>query len=141
MSSLKVAPSDTELLNVWLNKKRVIDGADWDGCGHAASGPISKQEAFLRQRLSSVNSFPAIGCWDGKPFGYFEIYWAPEDAVGRHATHPGGYDRGLRMLVGEEDFRGAARVRVWLSALVHYCWLADPRTDHVLADPRVDQTR
>ena len=141
MSNLKVSPSDTELLNGWLNKERIIKGASWDGCGPGAAGPFANQEKFLRDRLASRNSFPAIGCWDGKPFGYFEIYWVPEDTVGRHAGHPFAYDRGLRVLVGEEEFRGPDRVRVWLSALVHYCWLSDPRTERVLADPRVDQEK
>jgi len=44
-------------------------------------------------------------------------------------------------LVGEEEFRGPSRVKIWLSALVHYCWLADNRTETVMMEPRVDNKR
>lgn len=141
MGHLRTAPSDTELLHRWMNNERIINGATWEGCGQAAAGPVANQEAFLKSRLASNHSFPAIGCWDGKPFGYFEIYWLPEDPLGTTIAHPGRYDRGLHMLVGEEEFRGPDRVRVWLSALVHYCWLADNRTETVVADPNVQQER
>ncbi|KAF2431677.1 hypothetical protein EJ08DRAFT_586852 [Tothia fuscella] len=124
---------DQDLLHKWMNIPRV--SAFWN-----EAGPPPHQEEFLKKALRSRHSFPAIGCWDGKPFGYFEIYWAREDVVGRY-TDVGHYDRGVHVLVGEEDFRGPARVRVWLSALVHYCWLADNRTETVVMEPRVDNDR
>lgn len=128
-------PSDLETLHRWMNIDRV--NAAW-----GVAGPHSVQEQFLRNRLSSRNSFPVLGCWDNRPFGYFEIYWVKEDPVARPL---GGYidnwDRGLHCLVGEEEFRGPHRVAIWLSALVHYCWLADMRTQTVLMEPRVDNER
>ena len=101
------------------------------------------QEALLRNGLNDKHSFPVIGCWDGKPFGYFEIYWAKEDQIGRFVTgrESTHYDRGIHVLVGEQEFRGAHRVRVWLSSLVHYCWLADNRTQRVVCEPRVDNEK
>ena len=44
-------------------------------------------------------------------------------------------------LVGEQEFRGPHRAKVWLSALVHYFWLADNRTDTVMLEPRVDNEK
>lgn len=128
--------SDVELLHRWMNDARV--SAFW-----GVQGPISVQEEFLRNSLSSRHSFPVIGCWDGRPFGYFEIYWAKEDQLGPHVDSgaAGDWDRGIHVLVGEQEFRGRDRVRVWLSALVHYCWLADQRTNRVLAEPRVDNPK
>ena len=98
------------------------------------------QKEFLKASLSSRHSFPAIGCWDGKPFGYFEIYWVKEDKLGPYVDGGGAgdWDRGIHVLVGEQEYRGSLRVKVWLSALVHYCWLADQRTNRVLAEPRID---
>ncbi|RAH70629.1 GNAT family N-acetyltransferase [Aspergillus aculeatinus CBS 121060] len=128
-------PSDVELLHKWMNEPRV--NVAW-----GEAGPVSHQEEFLRNNLRSRHSFPVIGCWDGKPFGYFEIYWVKEDRLGSLA--PGGvdnYDRGLHVLVGEQEFRGPHRVAVWLSALVHYCFLADPRTQTVMLEPRVDNEK
>jgi hypothetical protein len=127
--------SDLEILHKWMNNERV--NATW-----GVAGPQSRQERFLRDSLTSRNSFPIIGCWDNKPFGYFEIYWVKEDPIGRHL--PGdvnNWDRGLHCLVGEEEFRGPKRVAIWLSALVHYCWMADMRTQTVIMEPRVGNER
>jgi hypothetical protein len=103
---------------------------------------LSTQKKFLEDGLESRHSFPVFGCFDGKPFGYFEIYWVKEDKLGRLlGGDVGNYTRGLHALVGEKEFRGPHRVHVWLSALVHYCWLADPRTETVMLEPRVDNTK
>lgn len=136
IANMTITPSDTDLLHSWMNDPRV--NAMW-----GEAGPRSKQEAFLRTALNSKHSFPVIGCWDGKPFGYFEIYWVKEDPLGRQlSSHDyGNWDRGIHALVGEQEFRGPHRVSVWLSALVHHCWLADPRTERVMLEPRVDNKK
>ena len=136
MGNLTIRPCDSELLHNWMNQPRV--SAAW-GC----QGGIEVQETLLRNGLNDRHSFPVIGCWDGKPFGYFEIYWAKEDQIGRFVTgrESTHYDRGIHVLVGEQEFRGAHRVRVWLSSLVHYCWLADNRTQRVVCEPRVDNEK
>jgi len=103
---------------------------------------VEQQQAFLEAALLNKHSFPVIGCFDGKPFGYFEIYWVTEDRLGAYAGgNVGDFDRGIKCLVGEQEFRGSSRVKVWLSALVHYCWLADARTQTVMLEPRVDNER
>ncbi|KAI9714374.1 MAG: hypothetical protein M1820_000335 [Bogoriella megaspora] len=127
--------SDIDLLHKWMNEPRV--NHSW-----GEAGPKSHQEEFLRAGLRSKHSFPVIGCWDGKPFGYFEIYWVKED---RLAQLLGGevhdWDRGLHCLVGEQEFRGLHRVKIWISSLVHWCWLTDYRTSNVVMEPRVDNER
>lgn len=130
------SPTDLELLHKWMNEPRV--SAFW-----GVQGSASVQEEFLRASLSSRHSFPAIGCWDGKPFGYFEIYWVKEDRLGAlvDSGAAGDWDRGIHVLIGEQEFRGKDRVKVWLSALIHYCWLADQRTNRVLAEPRIDNPK
>ncbi|OJJ47763.1 hypothetical protein ASPZODRAFT_1773713 [Penicilliopsis zonata CBS 506.65] len=133
------ASSDLEILHRWMNDPRV--SAAW-----GVQGPLQTQETFLRDNLSSKHSFPVFGCWDGKPFGYFEIYWVKEDPLGSllsgNSTSPvDNYDRGIHLLVGEQEFRGPHRVAIWLSALVHYCWLADLRTQTVMLEPRVDNAK
>lgn len=136
LSNMNIHPCDTDLLHTWMNDPRV--SAFW-----GVSGPPEVQEEFLAQGLNAKHSFPVIGCWDGKPFGYFEIYWVKEDPLGRHLTgqDSSDYDRGFHALVGEQEFRGQHRVKIWASALVHYCWLADPRTEKVLMEPRVDNEK
>ncbi|KAI9737585.1 MAG: hypothetical protein M1818_005589 [Claussenomyces sp. TS43310] len=128
--------SDVQLLHKWMNVPRV---AKFWGC----SGPISTQEAFLKTNLESRNSFPAIGYWDGKPFGYFEIYWVKEDILGKHLGkgEVGDWDRGIHVLIGEEEYRGKHRIGPWISSLVHWLLLSDYRTDAVVLEPRIDNTR
>ena len=135
LSSLAGGSSDTELLNKWMNDSRV--NAAW-GC----AGPIQTQQKFLEDALKSRHSFPVFGCWDGKPFGYFEVYWVKEDRLGALlGGEVGNHTRGLHALVGEQEFRGVHRVMIWLSALVHYCWLAEPKTETVMMEPRVDNQK
>ena len=136
MTAITTTPSDLDLLVDWMNQPRV--SAMW-GC----QGPKEKQEEFLKARLDDKHSFPIIGTWNGKPFGYFEIYWVKEDKLGRYVTgrESSHYDRGIHALVGEQSLRGAHRAKIWISALVHYCWLADFRTQRVLLEPRVDNEK
>jgi hypothetical protein len=61
--------------------------------------------------------------------------------LARYVPNIGDYDRGFHCLVGEQEFRGEHRVKVWLSALVHYLWLADNRTETVMLEPRVDNDK
>lgn len=127
-------PTDLEILHKWMNDPRV--NAAW-----GEAGPISHQQEFLRHNLTSRHSFPVFGCWDGKPFGYFEIYWVKEDRLGPLLGGVDNYDRGIHLLVGEQEYRGSHRVAIWLSSLVHYAWLADSRTQTVMLEPRVDNEK
>ncbi|KAI1506390.1 acyl-CoA N-acyltransferase [Biscogniauxia marginata] len=120
--------ADTALLQMWLSNPRVQ--AFW-GAYHPD---------FLSDALKSRHSFPAIGMWDGVPFGYFELYWVKEDPLGqRMGNDAQDFDRGLHVLVGEEWARG--KVNYWLTSLVHWCWQADYRTMNICLEPRVDNTR
>lgn len=136
IANMTINPNDTDLLHTWMNDPRV-------DALFGMAGPRSVQEKMLRDALNTKHSFPVIGCWDGKPFGYFELYWVKEDRLGRYlSSHDyGNWDRGFHALVGEQEFRGPHRVKVWMSALVHFCWLADPRTERVMLEPRVDNTK
>jgi RimJ/RimL family protein N-acetyltransferase len=128
--------TDLQLLHKWMNDKRV---ANFWGC----AGPIEGQEKFLKGSLESKHSFPAIGCWDGKPFGYFEIYWVKEDILGKHlnAGEAKDWDRGVHVLVGESEFRGKHRLSRWISALIHWALMVDYRTECLVLEPRVDNER
>ncbi|KAI2739168.1 hypothetical protein DTO013F2_9443 [Penicillium roqueforti] len=79
----------------------------------------NNEEEFLRAHLRSRHSFPAIGCWDGKPFGYFQIYWVKESRLGTRGEEVDNYDRGI----------------------LHYCWLADIRTRAVMLELKMDREK
>jgi N5-hydroxyornithine acetyltransferase len=132
--SLSLEESDVDLLHKWMNEPRV--SYFW-----GEQGPTAHQEAFLKTALHSKHSIPLIGMWDGKPFGYFEIYWVKEDNLGKLLGDVGNYDRGIHCLIGEQEYRGPHRVKMWLSSLVHYCWMADLRTEVVMMEPRVDNEK
>ena len=136
VGNMSFAPCDIDLLHKWMNDPRV--SAAW-----GVTGPIETQQSFLKSSLQNKHSYPVIGCWDGKPFGFFEIYWVKEDQLGRYINSDDldDWDRGFHALVGEQEFRGKERVKVWLSALVHCCWLADSRTKRVLLEPRADNEK
>lgn len=128
--------TDLQLVHKWMNVPRV---SKFWGC----DGPISTQESFLKTSLESRHSFPVIGCWDGKPFGFFEIYWVKEDILGKllGGNEAQDYDRGVHVLVGEEEFRGKHRVRAWLSSLIHWALQTDYRTNNFVLEPRIDNVR
>jgi hypothetical protein len=127
--------TDLQLLNKWMNIPRV--SKFW-----GVQGPQSIQEKFLQGNLTSKHSFPAIGLWDGKPFGYFEIYWVKEDILGKHlGDGASDYDRGVHVLVGEEEFRGIHRVKAWITSFAHWAFIQDYRTNAVVLEPRVDNEK
>jgi RimJ/RimL family protein N-acetyltransferase len=116
-----------------MNEPRVA--AFWE-----LSGSREEHAAYLERLRTDAHILPLIGRFDGEPFGYFEAYWAKEDRIAPFYD-AGDYDRGLHMLVGEARFRGPERVAAWLSSLAHYLFLDDPRTEHVVSEPRADNAR
>lgn len=79
MLSFRIADpvSDAERFTRWMNDPRVE--YFWE-----QSGSLEVQTAYLERQLTGKHAFPLIGCFDDRPFSYFEIYWAAEDRIGRH---------------------------------------------------------
>jgi len=88
--------TDVDLLHKWMNNPRV--DKFW-----GESGEWAKQEKFLKRNLNSKHSVPLIGCWDGRPFGYFEVYWVKEDVLGRLLGDASNYDRGKPSLLWPDN--------------------------------------
>jgi acetyl CoA:N6-hydroxylysine acetyl transferase len=124
---------DAERFTRWMNDPRIE--FFWE-----QSGPLDVQTAYLERQLTGRHAFPLIGCFDDRPFGYFEIYWAAEDRIGRHYPWQ-AFDRGLHLLVGEQEWRGAHFVRSWLRGLSHYLLLDQPATQRLVLEPRADNQR
>lgn len=117
----------------WMNDPRV--SRIWE-----LAGPEASLAQYLENIGRDPHTLPLIGEWDAEPFGYFELYWAKEDRIAPFYA-AGDYDRGVHVLVGEQRFRGPQRVAAWLCALAHYAFLDDPRTQHVVAEPRADNAK
>ncbi|ANY88542.1 MULTISPECIES: GNAT family N-acetyltransferase [Pseudomonas] len=121
---------DLERFNRWQNDPRVMQFWQEDGT-------LEQHRQYLAKLEADPHTLTLIGCFDDQPFAYFEAYWAKEDRIA--PFYPvDDYDRGVHMLVGEQAHRGPHKVASWLSALVHYLFLDDPRTQRVVAEPRAD---
>ncbi|MBG4272879.1 GNAT family N-acetyltransferase [Pseudomonas aeruginosa] len=124
---------DLERFHRWQNSPRVAEFWQEDGS-------LEQHRERLRQLEADPHALGLIGCFDDEPFAYFEAYWAKEDRIAPFYAAE-DYDRGIHMLVGEEAHRGPHKVACWLSALVHYLFLDDPRSQRVVAEPRADNAR
>lgn len=111
----------------WMNDPRVA--AIWED-----DGTLDQHRAFIDNRLADPRTLPLIGTFGGVPFGYFELYWAKEDRLGPHYEAE-SHDRGWHVAIGEDAFRGKAFVSAWLPSLMHYMFLADPRTNRIVGEP------
>lgn len=121
---------DLERFNRWQNSPRVASFWQEDGS-------LEQHRHYLSKLEADPHTITLIGCFDDQPFAYFEAYWAKEDRIAPF-YEAGDYDRGIHMLVGEDHHRGPHKVASWLSALVHYLFLDDPRTQRIVAEPRAD---
>lgn len=133
--SLRTVEIDVDLarFNRWQNSPRVA--SFWQ-----ESGSLQQHREYLDKLEADPHTLTLIGCFDDEPFAYFEAYWAKEDRIAPFYD-AADYDRGIHMLVGEEHHRGPHKVASWLSALVHYVFLDDPRTQRVVAEPRADNAK
>lgn len=130
----RLAPeAHLERFHAWMNAPRVA--AFWE-----LAGTLEDHATYVRKILENSAVEPLIAYFGSDPFAYFEAYWAQRDRIAPYydvAEH----DRGIHMLVGEERYRGAARVQAWLLGLVHYLFLSDPRTERVVSEPRADNAK
>ena len=138
-------------LGVWISLRTVDIERDlarfsrWQNSARVASfwqeeGSLEQHREYLDTLEADPHTLTLIGCFDDQPFAYFEAYWAKEDRIAPFYAAD-DYDRGIHMLVGEEDHRGPHKVASWLTALVHYLLLDDPRTQRVVAEPRADNAK
>lgn len=122
------------LFHRWHNQERVNKG--W-----GERGSLEKHRAYVTEVTNDPAVLPVIMSWNGEPMGYAEITYLKENHVAPYVPGgPGEWDRGLHVLVGEEKFRGAKRAVLWHGALIHYCFLVDPRTENVVGEPKADNS-
>ncbi len=109
---------DLDLFHQWMNQRRIAP--IWE-----LGLPKPELAEYLVQRHQDPHIFPVFGYFDDDPFGYFELYWTPEDRLGPY-YEAGDFDRGVHLLVGNIRY------------LAHYLLLNDPRTMQVVGEPRAD---
>lgn len=124
---------DTERFHRWMNSERVA--RFW-----GLRGTREEHAAYLEAQCADAHVHPLIGCFDDRPFAYFEVYWAKEDRIAPfYDAHD--FDRGLHLLVGERDAHGPGKLHAWFNGVLHYMFLDDPRTQRIVGEPRIDNTR
>jgi acetyl CoA:N6-hydroxylysine acetyl transferase len=122
-----------QLFSDWQNNPRVA--AFWD-----QTGTLEAHTAYLHALQKDPKTWPLIACIDHEPFAYFEVYWAKEDSIAPYFDVQ-DFDRGIHMLVGNEQHRGPHKVQAWLDALCHFIFLNDARTARIVSEPRADNQR
>lgn len=133
-SLLRFDPArDMDRFCAWMNDPVVAQF--WE-----QAWPREQLEEYIAQKFADPHVIPAIGYFDERAFGYFEIYWAKEDRLGPHYAAD-DFDRGFHMAVGDAEVRHRGWGRQWFLSMAHYLFLDDPRTQRLVGEPRVDQSR
>ncbi len=103
-------------------------------------GSLEQHTAYLEAQCADAHVHPLIGCFDDRPFAYFEIYWAKEDRIAPfYDAHD--FDRGLHLLVGECGAHSTGKLNAWFNAVLHDMFIDDPRTQRIVGEPRIDNAR
>ncbi len=124
---------DLELFHQWMNQPRVAEFWEMDQSR-------DKLRNYIHSLLQDKRTWPVIGCFNGEPFGYIEIYWAMEDRIAPYYDcQP--WDRGFHVLVGNTDYLGKRYSLSWSKSMTHFLFLDDPRTNCLVGEPRADNQR
>ena len=122
--------TDLKLFHGWMNQPRIANFWELD------KSPEELKD-YLVKLQQDPHQYPIIAEIDGEAFGYFELYWAKEDRLGPY-YEADDYDRGIHLLIGNENYLGTRFWQVWGRYLAQYCFLENSRTQAVVGEPRVD---
>ncbi|KAJ5358332.1 uncharacterized protein N7496_010745 [Penicillium cataractarum] len=126
--------NDLKLLHRWMNQSPTHTS-------FIQSGSLEVQRENLKTCMSSKSSFPVLAYWGSTPVGFLEIFWVLEDRHGRLRGKVEDWDRGFRFFIGNDGFNSLDDLALFLSSVVHYCWLCDQRTSSVLVEVRAENER
>lgn len=128
-----ITMQDLSTFHRWQNDPRVAEFFE-------ESGSIDAHRAYLARLIADPHILPVIGSLNDRDFAYFELYWARENRLGAQYD-AGPWDRGWHVLIGEEDIRGADYVTAWMPSLMHYMFLAEPRTQSIMGEPKASHVK
>ncbi|KAH7166580.1 acyl-CoA N-acyltransferase [Dactylonectria macrodidyma] len=129
-------PVHFEAYKRWQNSDRV--NASWQ-----ERGPDEHHRKYLAEQLADPHTMSCVFQWDGQLAGYTELGWVKEDNAACFFSSNcnivvGEHDQNSHIIVGEERFRGGKRYQAVATSIKHCCFLRDPRTRQVIAEPRFD---
>ncbi|MGW8374597.1 GNAT family N-acetyltransferase [Streptomyces sp. ODS28] len=133
--SLRSVDPSADVLRVhsWTNDPEVAAF-----CGLAR--PAEQVEAYLHQQVASAHSTPYLGCLDGEPVSYWELYRADLDPLASHYAAR-ARDAGIRLLLGPAAARGRGLGAQLLRAVSSWQLSVEPYASRVVAEPDVRDVR
>jgi RimJ/RimL family protein N-acetyltransferase len=125
--------ADLELVHGWMHQPHVLPFWHLDV-------PLPELAGYLETVAGDDHLEPLIGCVDGMPVSYWEVYWAARDPLARH--YPAGeHDQGVHLLVGPLELTGLGLGRRLLDAVVGWQLAREPRTRRIVAEPDIRNAR
>lgn len=124
---------DLERIHAWMNDPEVA--RFWE-----MAQPARQIEAYLRQQVAGGHSTPYLGCLDGEPMSYWELYRADLDPLAHHyAARP--RDAGVHLLLGPASCRGRGLGAQVLRAVADWQLAVEVYAERVVAEPDVRNER
>jgi acetyl CoA:N6-hydroxylysine acetyl transferase len=125
--------ADLDLVHGWMHQPHVVPFWHLDV-------PRAALRAYLESMAAAAHLEPLIGCVDGVPVSYWEVYWAARDALAGH--YPADeHDQGVHLLVGPIELTSQGLGRRLLDAVAGWQLDREPRTRRVVAEPDVRNAR
>lgn len=125
--------ADLPLLHRWMNDPEVA--RYWE-----MPLPTPQIGAYLRTQLASPHSTPYLGCLNGQPMSYWELYRADLDPL-RHHYPARPRDLGVHLLLGPAEARGRGLGGPLLRAVTDWQLAVQPYAPRIVAEPDVRNTR
>lgn len=124
---------DLDIFFQWHHQPRVANF--WE-----LNRPKNELQDYLENALNDPHQIPVIVEFDGEAVGYFEIYWTFEDRLAPFYDAK-IFDRGIHLLIGNTKYLGKENTDAILKSVCHYIFLADPRTERIMGEPRIDNDK
>jgi acetyl CoA:N6-hydroxylysine acetyl transferase len=121
--------ADLDLVHGWMRQPHVAPFWGLDV-------PRAELAAYLSAAAADDHQQVLIGCVDGRPVSYWELYWAARDRLA--AYYPAEpCDQGVHLLIGPPELTGRGLGRALLGAVVAWQLRREPATRRVIAEPDV----
>lgn len=125
--------TDLAVLHTWMHDPEVA--RFW-----AMAVPRPQLAAYLRAQIDASHTTPYLGCLDGTPISYWEVYRADLDPL-RHHYPARPRDIGVHLLLGPAERRGRGLGARLLRAVTDWQLATQPYTERVVAEPDVRNVR
>ncbi len=124
--------ADLDLVHGWMRQPHVA--AFWE-----LDVPRAELAGYLERTAGDDRQDVLIGCVDGRPVSYWELYWAARDRLAAYyPAHP--LDQGVHLLVGPPELVGRGLGSALLGVVVSWQLRREPATPRVVAEPDVRNT-